>query len=131
LNLQSWQYLEGDRSLAFSGSWLLRNVQADLVSASPTKLFAASVLNPDLSDDKMSAPIPIVSYQYLNANRALVNLREGGAFLIDFAKHEMLPISYFTQTHMEQMQANQDGYWDIHQKHGQRILIFQNEGNFP
>jgi hypothetical protein len=129
LNLQSWQYLEGDNSLAFTGSWLLRNVQADLVSASPTKLFATSVLNANLGDDRMSAPILIASYQYLNADRALVNLREGGAFLIDLAKHQMLPISYFTQTHMEQMQANQDGYWNIHQKHGQRILIFQNEGN--
>lgn len=131
LNLQNWQYLEGDSSLAFSGSWLLRNVQSDLVSASPTKLFAASVLNPDLGNDRMSAPILIATYQYLNADRALVNLGEGGAFLIDLAKHEMLPISYFTQTHMEQIQANQDGYWDIHQKHGQRILIFKNEGNSP
>jgi hypothetical protein len=131
LNLQSWQYVEGDSSLAFSGSWLLRNVQTDLVSTSPTKLFAASALNPDLGNDRMSAPILIAGYQYLNADHALVNLREGGAFLIDLAKHEMLPISYFTQTHMEQMQANQDGHWDIHQKHGQRILIFQNEGNIP
>jgi len=131
LNLKSWQYLEGDSSLAFSGSWLLHNMQADLVSASPTNLFAASVLNTDLGNDRMSAPIQIASYQYLNADRALVNLSEGGAFLIDLAKHEMLQISYFTQTGMEQMQANQDGYWDIHQKHGQRILVFQNKGSVP
>jgi hypothetical protein len=130
LNLQSWQYIGGDSSLAFRGSWLLRNVQADLISASPTKPFASSILNPNL-DDRISAPILVASYQYLDANRALVNLREGGAILVDIAKREMVPISYFTQTHMEQVQAARDGYWGIHQKHGQRILIFHDEGSTP
>jgi hypothetical protein len=130
LNLQSWQYIGGDSSLAFSGSWLLRNVHADLISASPTKPFALSILNANL-DDRMSAPIPVARYQYLDGNRALVNLQEGGALLVDVAKHEMVPISYFTQTHMEQVQAGMDGYWDIHQKHGQRILIFHDEGSTP
>ena len=105
LNLQSWQYIGGDRSLAFTGSWLLRNVQADLVSTSPPKPFASSKLNPNL-DDRMSAPILVASYQYLNEDRALVNLREGGAVLVDLAKRQLVPISYFTQTHMEQVQAS-------------------------
>src|SRR5262249_35289134 len=42
LNLQSWQYVEADRSLVFSGSWLLRKMRAELVSGSPTATFAVS-----------------------------------------------------------------------------------------
>lgn len=131
LNLQSWLYLQGDRSLSFSGSWLVRNVRTEMVSASPTTLFAASDLNPDLNDGRTDSPILIVSYQYLKTDHVLVNLREGGVYLLDLSKRTILPISYFSQTHMEQMQGDESGYWDVHQKHGQRILIFQNEGNSP
>lgn len=131
LNLQSWQYLGADQSLAFSGSWLLRKMRAELVSSSPTTPFAASDLTPDLNDDRTDAPIMIVSYQYLKAEMTVVNFREGGVYLLDLSSHTLLPISYFSHTRMEQVQGNDSGYWDIYQKHGQRILLFRSEGNSP
>jgi hypothetical protein len=131
LNLQTWQYLQADNSLAFTGSWLFRKVRAELVSGSPTTVFAASDLTPDLNDGRIDAPIPIINYQYLQTDRTVVNLRDGGVYLLNLSKRTILPISYFSQTHMEQMQGNDSGDWDVHQKHGQRILLFQSERNIP
>lgn len=75
----------------------------------------------------LDIPASVISSFHLVGNRRIVNLAQGGAWLVDFDRQRVLPLRRKGLRDMEQISSNTGGDWMYFEKYGRRILLFKGD----
>ncbi|MET1416831.1 hypothetical protein ABVF61_31540 [Roseibium sp. HPY-6] len=116
---------DAGKSFFLRGSPLFR--EFDLLDAGDMKAaaWAAVDLTPSIDEPRLAQIVSIRSIHLLGGNRMIVNLVEGGAYLINFNAKMLAPLNRQGFSQMEQVLSNERGDWILYRKYGNRILVFR------
>jgi hypothetical protein len=112
-----------------AGSPLFRKISmydAEAVSTTPV---AKIDLAPSVRDGDLNELLTVISAFAIGHNRQIVNLGEGGAYLIDFEGKVLHPLRRHGFDAMEQVASNAGGIWIYFRKYGRRILVFREQAH--